>query len=115
MSGFAGMLTGFFGKLLDYVSSERRHRESLKLAEKHHQEAAMENAAARFADHLRETRFHADHNRQFLHSLTEGWTDSDIEMVARTAFSRAPDMVSWFEDAGGVERFLVHMGLRDED
>jgi hypothetical protein len=41
--------------------------------------------------------------------------DADIEKMARSAFPQAPNLVSWFEDAGGVDRFLFHMGILDGD
>ncbi len=114
MSGFAGMITGFFGKLLDYVSSERRHKQVIEQAAEHHQENRVSDAVTRFADHLRKTGFNAPVDRQFFEGLTDGFADSEKETVARDAFHQAPNVVSWFKDAG-VERFLFHMGLRDED
>ena len=115
MTGFAGALLGGLGNLLDFFSGERRHRQALAQTAQHHQEQAIANAVRRFADHLCQSGFNAKVNRRFLEGLTAGMPDADVEKVARDAFHQAPKVVSWLKDQGGVERFLKHMGLRDED
>jgi hypothetical protein len=116
VTGFAGALLGGLGNLLDFFSGERRHRQALAQAAEHHREDRVSDAVTRFADHLRKTSFNAPVNRQFLKGLTDGFADSEKETVARDAFHQAPDVVSWFVDAGfDVERFLFRTGLRDED
>ncbi len=60
------MVTGFFGKLLDNVSSERRHKQVIEQAAEHHQENRVSDAVDRFAEHLLATNFNATENRRFL-------------------------------------------------
>ena len=115
MTGFAGALLGGLGNLLDFFSGERRHRQALAQTAQHHREDRVSDAVVRFADHLCQSGFNAKVNRRFLEGLTAGMPDADVEKVARSAFHQAPNLVSWFEGAGGVERFVVHVGIRDGD
>ena len=115
MSWSAGALLGGLGKLLDFFSGERRHQQALAQTAQHRQEQAVIDAVRRFADHLCQSGFNANVNRQFLESLTADMPDADVEKVARGAFPQAPHLAGWFEGAGGMDRFLVHMGIRDGD